>query len=112
MYVIEKFHINLPDMYSINSIDTSERILEVFNYNIDVMKKTLNMMIDKSYLDDDLRQRSINLGKMFKKLTGFFRISKEIDFEDLLSHSEYRIHDIENYIEKDPGITYYDESKK
>ena len=47
MYVIEKFHINLPDTYSINSIDTSERILEVFNYNIDVMKKTLNMMIDK-----------------------------------------------------------------
>ena len=108
MYVIEKFHINLPDMYSINSIDTSERILEVFNYNIDVMKKTLNMMIDKSYLDDDLRQRSIILGKMFKKLTGFFRISKEIDFEDLLSHSDYRIHDIE----KDPGITYCNESKK
>ena len=65
-------------------------------------------MIDKSYVDDDLRQRSINLGKMFKKLPGFFRISKEIDFKDLLSHSDYRIHDIE----KDPGITYYDESKK
>ena len=112
MYVIEKFHINLPNMYSINSIDTSERILEVFDYNIDVMKKTLNRMIDKSYLDDDLRQRSINLGKMFKKLTGFFRINKEIDFEDLSRYSDSIMHDIGNYIEKDPGITFYNESRK
>ena len=57
-------------------------------------------MIDKSYVDDDLRQRSINLGKMFKKLTGFFRISKEIDFEDLSRYSDSIMHDIGNYIEK------------